>query len=147
MPMLTWLNGSPGHKNSHARPATLIASMTRFDASPAALPDSAFLIGHVFAQLPQWLNREINTLDKGMGNFTALFGFGGWEQFSNGAYTGVMNRWRSILSVVIALWLPLQGYAAVAMPFCQHRMAAGLGPRRKVSVIPIIMPDGHSHDG
>ena len=35
-----------------------------------------------------------------------------------------MNRWRSILSVLIALWLPLQGYGAVAMPFCQHSMAA-----------------------
>ena len=35
-----------------------------------------------------------------------------------------MNRWRSILSVLIVLWLPLQGYAAVAMPFCQHSMAA-----------------------
>ena len=39
-------------------------------------------------------------------------------------YTEPMNRWRSILSVLIALWLPLQGYAAVAMPFCQHSMAA-----------------------
>jgi ferredoxin len=35
-----------------------------------------------------------------------------------------MNRWRCILSVLIALWLPLQGYAAVAMPFCQHSMGA-----------------------
>jgi ferredoxin len=35
-----------------------------------------------------------------------------------------MNRWKSILSVLIALWLPLQGYTAVTMPFCQHRMAA-----------------------
>jgi ferredoxin len=34
-----------------------------------------------------------------------------------------MNRWRSILSVLIALWLPLQGYTAVTMPFCQHSMA------------------------
>ena len=40
------------------------------------------------------------------------------------AYTAQMIRWRSILSVLIALWLPLQGYAAVAMPFCQHSMAA-----------------------
>ena len=40
------------------------------------------------------------------------------------AYTAHMNRWRSLLSVLIALWLPLQGYAAVAMPFCQHSMAA-----------------------
>ena len=31
-----------------------------------------------------------------------------------------MNRWRSILSVLIALWLPLQGYGAVTMPFCEH---------------------------
>jgi hypothetical protein len=35
-----------------------------------------------------------------------------------------MNRCRSFLSVLIALWLPLQGYAAVAMPFCQHSMTA-----------------------
>ena len=34
-----------------------------------------------------------------------------------------MIRWKPILSVLIALWLPLQGYAAVAMPFCQHSMA------------------------
>ena len=39
-------------------------------------------------------------------------------------YTEPMNRCRSILSVLIAMWLPLQGYAAVAMPFCQHSMAA-----------------------
>ena len=26
--------------------------------------------------------------------------------------------------MMITLWLPLQGYAAVAMPFCQHSMAA-----------------------
>ena len=35
-------------------------------------------------------------------------------------YTEAMNRYRSILSVLIALWLPLQGYGAVAMPFCEH---------------------------
>ena len=52
-----------------------------------------------------------------------------------------MNRWRSILSVLIALWLPLQGYAAVAMPFCQHRMAAA-------SAHPGIADhSGHHHDG
>jgi hypothetical protein len=52
-----------------------------------------------------------------------------------------MNRWRSILSVLIALWLPLQGYAAVAMPFCQHRMAAA-------SVHPGIADHSrHHHDG
>ena len=33
-----------------------------------------------------------------------------------------MNRWRAIPSVLIALWLPLQGYGAVTMPFCEHGM-------------------------
>jgi polyferredoxin len=31
-----------------------------------------------------------------------------------------MNRWKSFVCILIALWLPLQGYAAVAMPSCQH---------------------------
>lgn len=42
-------------------------------------------------------------------------------------YNQPVNRWQSILSVLIALWLPLQGYAAVAMPFCQHSMAGTSG--------------------
>ena len=33
-----------------------------------------------------------------------------------------MNRWRSVVCLLIALWLPLQGYGAVVMPFCQHAM-------------------------
>ncbi len=33
-----------------------------------------------------------------------------------------MNRWRSILSVLLTLWLPLQGYGAITMPFCEHAM-------------------------
>ena len=59
-----------------------------------------------------------------LGNFSATCEFGGLEQPNVVTYTGFMNRWRSILSVAIVLWLPLQGYAAVAMPFCQHNMAA-----------------------
>jgi ferredoxin len=31
-----------------------------------------------------------------------------------------MQRGRSILTALMILWLPLQGYAAVAMPFCKH---------------------------
>ena len=54
-------------------------------------------------------------------------------------YTEHMNRWRSILSVLIALWLPLQGYGAVTMPFCEHGMgvaanAAELGHSGDLSV-------------
>lgn len=29
---------------------------------------------------------------------------------------------RSLISVLMILWLPLQGFAAVAMPFCEHAM-------------------------
>jgi ferredoxin len=56
------------------------------------------------------------------------------------AYTEYMNRWKSLLSVLIALWLPLQGYAAVAMPFCQHNMAA-------TSSHPGRADQSHHHDG
>jgi len=30
------------------------------------------------------------------------------------------GRWKNFIVVFIALWLPLQGYGAVAMPFCEH---------------------------
>jgi ferredoxin len=36
-----------------------------------------------------------------------------------------MKRWKTVLVALISLWLPVQGYGAVAMPFCQqHGMAA-----------------------
>lgn len=31
-----------------------------------------------------------------------------------------MGCWKKLVIVFIALWLPLQGYGAVAMPFCDH---------------------------
>lgn len=49
------------------------------------------------------------------------------EPADNEAYTSLMKRWKSFNCVLIALWLPLQGYAAVAMPFCQHSMAGTSG--------------------
>ena len=30
------------------------------------------------------------------------------------------GHWKNLIVVFIALWLPLQGYGAVAMPFCKH---------------------------
>ena len=36
-----------------------------------------------------------------------------------------MNRWRTLLCILLVLWLPAQGYGAVAMPFCQHGMGGG----------------------
>ena len=32
----------------------------------------------------------------------------------------IMECWKKVVFVFIALWLPLQGYGAVAMPFCDH---------------------------
>jgi hypothetical protein len=51
-----------------------------------------------------------------------------------------MSRWRSILSVLIALWLPLQGYGAVAMPFCEH------GPSMPDSTA-AVFAHAAAHDG
>jgi len=31
-----------------------------------------------------------------------------------------MKRWKTVLVALISLWLPVQGYGAVAMPFCQQ---------------------------
>jgi len=43
-----------------------------------------------------------------------------------------MVRWKSILALALILWLPLQGIASVAMPFCRHAertdVSADLGP-------------------
>lgn len=38
-----------------------------------------------------------------------------------------MKRWKTILVVLISLWLPVQGYGAVAMPFCQQQGLAAAG--------------------
>ena len=35
-----------------------------------------------------------------------------------------MQRWQTVLVAVMILWLPLQGYAALAMPFCRHGLHA-----------------------
>ena len=40
-----------------------------------------------------------------------------------------MQRWRSILTATMIMWLPLQGFAAVAMPFCQHGFRASASQR------------------
>lgn len=45
-----------------------------------------------------------------------------------------MSRRRSLIAVLIVLWLPLQGFAAVTMPFCKHAMH---GPQS------IVAGDGH----
>lgn len=33
-----------------------------------------------------------------------------------------MKIWRTFVLSVLILWLPVQGFAAVAMPFCQHAL-------------------------
>lgn len=44
-------------------------------------------------------------------------------------YTNPMRRWRFLLTALMILWLPLQGFAAVAMPFCKHGFQAAASER------------------
>lgn len=48
-----------------------------------------------------------------------------------------MSIWKTILVLLISLWLPVQGYGAVAMPFCAHG-GAGTGAATGI---------GGDHDG
>ena len=54
-----------------------------------------------------------------------------------------MSRWKNWIVVFIALWLPLQGYGAVAMPFCEH------GPAMPDSSVAVSAHVGvqHGHQG
>jgi hypothetical protein len=36
-----------------------------------------------------------------------------------------MLRWKLAVLLLMSLWLPLQGVAAVVMPFCKHSLVAG----------------------
>lgn len=51
------------------------------------------------------------------------------------------SHWKNTVVVFIALWLPLQGYGAVAMPFCKH------GPAMPdASVVVSVQVDSQSGD-
>lgn len=54
-----------------------------------------------------------------------------------------MSRWKNWIIVFIALWLPFQGYGAVAMPFCEH------GPAMPDSSVAVSAHVGvqHGHQG
>jgi hypothetical protein len=39
-----------------------------------------------------------------------------------------VKRWKTVIAVLISLWLPVQGYGAIAMPFCQQHGMAAAGP-------------------
>jgi len=49
------------------------------------------------------------------GALLRLLGLAGFAYNSN-----MTSRWKNGIVVFIALWLPMQGYGAVAMPFCEH---------------------------
>jgi hypothetical protein len=42
-------------------------------------------------------------------------------------YTNAMSLFRRLLLVFLVAWLPLQGWAAVAMPFCKHGLGHSSG--------------------
>ncbi len=63
-----------------------------------------------------------------------------------------MARWKSILALALILWLPLQGIASVAMPFCRHAertdVSAAFGTDAYADYAPGAHRDGsqHHHD-
>jgi hypothetical protein len=38
-----------------------------------------------------------------------------------------MHRWKLAVVLLMSLWLPAQGMAAVVMPFCKHSLAGSAG--------------------
>ena len=44
-----------------------------------------------------------------------------------------MRMWRCFLLVVFMLWLPMRGFAAVAMPFCMHALGDSDGVQMNVA--------------
>ena len=49
---------------------------------------------------------------------------------------------RKLILIFIMLWLPLQGYAATAMPFCQHNES---GQQARHDMMHAAQDDQHSH--
>lgn len=62
--------------------------------------------------------------------------------------SGMASPWKNWVVVFISLWLPLQGYGAVAMPFCKHGPAM---PDSSVAVpVQVDSQSGdfeHAHEG
>lgn len=62
-----------------------------------------------------------------------------------------MTRWKSTLAVLLVLWLPFQGYGAVAMPFCQNKASGASSVGRQGEIRALhqhhehATPANHSH--
>ena len=66
-------------------------------------------------------NREFGDLNlECVEELTSKLAITGLHASAGFVYTGFIMGWKKIVIVFIALWLPLQGYGAVAMPFCDH---------------------------
>lgn len=55
-------------------------------------------------------------------------------------YTSTMRRSKILLILLMSLWLPLQGVAAVVMPFCKHSLAGSAGASHSEAAA----DDGHA---
>jgi hypothetical protein len=56
-----------------------------------------------------------------------------------------MKLRRTLLALLMILWLPVQGYAAIAMPFCEHAMHGA--PVGHISVAAVQgVGDGNTRD-
>lgn len=58
-----------------------------------------------------------------------------------------MPRWKTLVVLLMSLWLPLQGMAAVTMPFCKHSMTvAGAGAHAVEQPFAHGGQTAHDHD-
>lgn len=50
-----------------------------------------------------------------------------WARLARPAILTDMHRWKLAVVLLMSLWLPAQGMAAVVMPFCKHSLAGSAG--------------------
>lgn len=61
-------------------------------------------------------------------------------------YTVPMSRLNTLIVLVLSLWLPVQGMAAVVMPFCKHSMVADESMMHEAHRPPVQgVNDHHGH--
>jgi len=57
-----------------------------------------------------------------------------------------MHSWRTVVTALMLLWLPLQGLAAVAMPFCKHGLKLS-APAQTTAEAHVHAHPQHAHSG
>jgi hypothetical protein len=66
------------------------------------------------------------------------------DQNRTQVYTGRMLRCRTLIVLLMSLWLPLQGVAAIVMPFCKHSLDAGAQTLHAGHTVSHTVADDHA---